>query len=124
MAEDYPIFGTGPGTFERLFQFYRPTIYDYWPAQVHNDWLESLITFGRAGTALIVLAFVLVLLRWFVPGGIHGGRRFVTLVWMGMAGCLVHARFDFPFQIYSLLFLFLIMCAILFVLTRRPLVRL
>ncbi len=123
MAEDYPLFGTGPGSFDRLFQFYRPSIYEYWPAQLHNDWMETLITFGWVGTCLIVLALGIVLLRWFAPGGIHGGRRFVTLVWLALSGCLVHARWDFPFQIYSLVFLFLVLCAILFVMTRTPLVR-
>jgi len=123
MAEDYPVFGVGPGTFEHLFQFYRPSVYDYWPAQLHNDWLETLITFGWAGCSLIALALAAVLARWFVPGGIHGGRRFVMLVWMALAGCLVHARFDFPFQIYSIVFLFLVLCAILFVVTRSPIVR-
>jgi hypothetical protein len=37
-----------------------------------------------------------------------------------MAGCLAHARYDFPFQIHSIVFLFLVLCAILGVLTRRP----
>ena len=41
-------------------------------------------------------------------------------VWLAQAGCLVHARFDFPFQIYSILQLFLLECAILFTIARRP----
>ena len=120
IAADYPLYGTGPGTFEPLVQFYRPTLNTYWPAQLHNDWLETLITFGWVGSVLIGMAFLLVLGRWFAPGGIHGGRRFVILVWMALAGCLIHARFDFPFQIYSILFLFLVLCAILFNLSRNP----
>jgi hypothetical protein len=52
-------------------------------------------------------------------GGIHGGRRFVALAWLGIAGCLAHARFDFPFQVHSILLLFLVLCAILFTLSRR-----
>ena len=118
MAADYPIFGTGPGTFAAVFNLYRDTTETYWPAQIHNDWLETRITFGWAGSALISLAFVTVLVRWFVPGGIHGSRPFVVLTWLALAGCLVHARFDFPFQIYSILFLFLVLCAILSDLTR------
>ncbi len=120
MAADYPLFGTGPGTFESVFQLYRISTDTYWPAQLHNDWLETRITFGWLGSGLIALAFVAVWLRWFAPGGIHGGRRFVILIWLALAGCLVHARFDFPFQIHSIVFLFLVLCAILSNLTRRP----
>jgi O-antigen ligase len=120
MASDYPLFGTGPGTFESVFQLYRTSTDTYWPAQLHNDWLETLITFGWLGSALIALAFVAVLLRWFARGGIRGGSRFIILIWLGLAGCLAHARIDFPFQIHSIVFLFLVLCAILFVSTRRP----
>jgi len=121
MAEDYPVFGTGPGTFETVFgQLYRTGTSTYWPAQLHNDWLETRITFGCLGSGLVVLALMVVLLRWFAPGGIHGGGRFLILIWLALAGCLVHARFDFPFQIHSIVFLFLLLCAILFTLARRP----
>ncbi len=120
MAGDYPIFGTGPGTFETVFQLYRGSTNTYWPAQLHNDWLETRITFGWVGSLLIGLAFLLVLARWFVPAGIHGGRRFTVLTWLALTGVLVHARYDFPFQIHSVLALFVVLCAILSCLSRRP----
>jgi hypothetical protein len=120
MARDYPLFGTGPGTFESVFQLYRKTTDTYWPAQLHNDWLETRITLGWLGSGLIALAMVIVVLRWVARGGIHGGRRFIILIWLALAGCLVHARYDFPFQVHSIVFLFLVLCAILFSLTRRP----
>ena len=83
MAADYPVFGTGPGTFETVFgQLYRKTTDTYWPAQLHNDWLETRITFGGLGSGLIALAFVAVVLRCFARGGIHGGRRFLILIWL------------------------------------------
>lgn len=118
MAADYPWFGTGPGTFETVSQLY-PRSDAYWRPQLHNDWLETRITFGRIGCALLALAFAVVLLRWFAPGGIHGGRRFVLLTWLALAGCFVHARFDFPFQVHSILFLVVVLGAMLFVLSRR-----
>jgi len=119
MAVDYPLFGTGPGTFESVFQLYRISTETYWPAQLHNDWLETRITFGCVGSSLIALALATILLRWFACGGIHGEGRFMILVWLALGGCLVHARFDFPFQIYSILFLFLLLCAVAFNLLRR-----
>lgn len=118
MAWDYPAFGTGPGTFETVFQLYRSSEKTYWPAQLHNDWLETRITFGFMGSGLIALAFSIVLLRWFFPGGIHGSRRFMVMSWLALAGCMAHARYDFPFQIYSILFLFVLICAILSTQTR------
>jgi O-antigen ligase len=120
MAADYPLFGTGPGTFEPVFQLYRPALSTYWPAQLHNDWLETRITFGWLGSGLIALALAVVAVRWFARGGINGGSQFIILIWLAVAGCLAHARFDFPFQMHSIVFLFLVLCAILFNLTRRP----
>ena len=106
MVQDYPIFGTGPGTFATVFQLYRYSDETYWPEQLHNDWLETRITFGWLGFSLLLAALACVGLRWFVPGGIRGSRRFVVLAWLGLGGCLVHALFDFPFQIHSTLFYF------------------
>lgn len=120
MAADYPLFGTGPGTFATVFRLYLVSSATYWPEQLHNDWLETRITFGWLGLALLLAALACVLLRRFAPGGIRGGRRFVVLTWMALAGCLIQARFDFPFQIYSIVFLFLLICAMLFSLGRRP----
>jgi len=119
MAADYPVFGTGPGTFGTVFQLYRFSNATYWPEQLHNDWLETRITFGAFGLALVLAALACVALRWFAPGGLRGGRRFVILAWLGLVGCLIHARFDFPFQIHSIVFLFLLICALLFSMGRR-----
>jgi hypothetical protein len=119
MANDYPIFGTGPGTFATVFQLYRFSNATYWPEQLHNDWLETRITFGWVGFLLILAALACVALRWSAPGGIRGGRRFILLAWLSLVGCLVFAGFDFPFQVHSVLFLFLLICAILFNMGRK-----
>ena len=118
--QEFPWFGTGPGTLEAVFQMYRSTD-EYWPAQLHNDWLETLLTFGWVGSLPIALAFACAFGRWFLPGGIYSNWRMTALIWLALAGCMAHARYDFPFQIYSILLLFLLLCAILSVLThRRP----
>lgn len=119
MADDCPLFGTGPGTFGPLFQLYRPDTEEYWPAQLHNDWLETLITFGVFGSVLIGLAFCIVLSHWFLARGIHGSWYLALLLWAALAGCLFYARYDFPFQIYSVVFLFLVLCSALFSLSHE-----
>lgn len=114
MTDDYPWFGTGPGAFGSVFQFYRNSHADYWPGQLHNDWLEYLITFGRVGGALLLATFLTVLARAFRPGGVRVPWTFAALLGTGLGGCLLHARFDFPLQIYSLQFVFVLLCAALF----------
>jgi O-antigen ligase len=120
IAKDYPYFGTGPGTFDPVFQMYRSSPDEYWPAHLHNDWLETRITFGGIGFGAILLALLLAAFRWFLPGGIQSSWSFPAFCWLSLAGCLLHARFDFPFQIYSIVFLFVLLCAILSTLSRRP----
>jgi hypothetical protein len=108
MARDYPLFGTGPGTFGTVFQLYRISNATYWPEQLHNDWLETLITFGWTGLLLALAALGCVAVAgWFAP------RRFAVMAGLALAGCLVHARFDFPFQIHSIVLLFLLIAAML-----------
>ena len=110
---DYPIFGTGPGTFEPVFQLYRTSTEQYWPSQLHNDWLETAITFGAVGLTATILALALLLLRCLVAGSSQTPWSFAAMLWVAIAGCLVFAKVDFPFQIYSILFLFLLLCAVL-----------
>jgi hypothetical protein len=120
MARDFGVFGSGPGTYESVSELYRPPTLGFWPAQVHNDWLETRITFGLPGVILILSSLAVVLLRWTSAGGLFAGTAFVFLSWLALAGCLVHACFDFPFQVHSVVFLFLLICAILFTVSRRP----
>jgi hypothetical protein len=123
-AADYPFFGTGPGTFERVFQFYRGSHEAYWPAQLHNDWLETRITWGWFGTGLVLVALFIVLMRWFLGGGITIDPGLTFLMWLSLLGCLVQARWDFPLQVYSILLLFVVWCAVLFTLSRTSVLEL
>lgn len=118
IAADYPLFGTGPGSFEAVFQLYRNSPEAYWPAQLHNDWLETRLTFGWLGTGLILSTLILVLRRWSVPGGVAVGTSFVLMLWLALAGCAFQARWDFPLQVYSILFLLVLWCAVLCTLSR------
>lgn len=113
IARDHPVFGTGPGTFEHMFQLYRQSLDEYWPAQLHNDWLELRLTFGWTGFILMLAALAAVVAHGWVRGRIGASRRFVWLGWLALAGCLLQARWDFPFRTYSVVVLFLVVCAIL-----------
>ena len=119
MAVDNPVWGTGPGTFANLYFLYRKDPGEDWFAQLHNDWLETQITFGWVGCGLLAIAFAILLSRWFATGRIGGGRRLPLLLLIAMAGAFLEARWDFPFQIYSTLFAFMIACSVFFALSRH-----
>ncbi len=113
MVSEFAPFGSGAGTFEKLYPMYRESPTEAWEAYAHNDYLETRITFGWVGSVLILLTLVTVPLcsRW--GSGIPVGRTFVLLWMAALGGMLLHARFDMTFQVYSLHFLFLIACAVL-----------
>jgi hypothetical protein len=113
IAADYPWFGTGPGTFEKVFQLYRGSVDGYWPAQLHNDWLETRVTFGWIGSGMIAMGILLIMLM--LQNRVCTRRAYPLDFVLGLSllGCLLQARWDFPLQIYSILFLFVIWCSVL-----------
>ncbi len=118
MALDYPLFGIGPGAFRALYQMYRKDPEQSWQAFLHDDWLEIQVTFGWVGSMLILGLLGLTLTRWFLPGGVFGQWEFVAMLWVAAAGCLAHAKFSFPLQVYSILLLLLAELAVLSALSR------
>jgi O-antigen ligase len=118
MAADFPLFGTGPNTFGSVIRLYlNPR--QLWFVQAHNDWLETRVTFGWVGLLSLVLVLICVAARSFFSGGIYAHWSWAAFFWIALGGCLVHARFDFPLQIYSILFVFIIECAMLFSFTYK-----
>jgi O-antigen ligase len=120
MARDCPVFGTGPGTFGSVYQLYRRSPGEEWFAYAHNDWLETAATFGWVGFSTVLFMLILAVSGWFLRcGSIPAHRVLVKFLWLSLAGCLVYAVVDFPFQIYSVLSFFLLVCSILSCLSRR-----
>lgn len=120
IVDDFPVYGTGAGSFSAMYNIYRAGFHQPWHGYLHNDWLQTRVSLGWVGFALSLLALGLVLARWWVPGGLVESLDLVGPLWVAIIGCMVHATFDFPFQIYSILFLFTVYCAILFSISRRP----
>lgn len=116
MKQQYPVWGSGAGTFASMYQFHRKPWQD-WAGYLHNDWLEMRITLGPIGLGIILTGLFLLLLRSLLGPGLATMRLIVGLWWVALSGCLAHARFDFPFQIYSVLFLFVLLSSVTLVLT-------
>lgn len=119
MALESPLFGTGPGTFGSVYKLYRVSVDHAEAAYAHNDWLETRITYGWFGHTLVLLMLLPPFLRWWIRDGIAGPWDMVAMIWLAMGGCLFHARFDFPFQVYSVALMFLTLAGVCVCLARR-----
>ncbi len=103
VANDYPILGSGAGTYATVFPLYRdgslpPLFFEH----VHNDYLELLIEQGIVGFVLLGCAIVLLLsLVLDAYRRRHDllmrGMLFASLV--GTGTLLIHGLLDFNFQI-------------------------
>jgi hypothetical protein len=113
MAKDYPLFGSGAGSFASMYWLYRTGSDTEWFAYLHNDWLEWRITLGWIGFALLLASLAGTCAHWFLGAGVPLPGLLAALVWLAMAGCLVHARFDFPFRVHSIVTVFLLYCSVL-----------
>ena len=118
LTQDFPVFGTGAGTFAWVYQLYRGPD-QIWAAYLHDDWLELRITFGWAGFSIILAMLLAALLHWPAGRGFANRWEMAAFIGIAIAGCLLHAKYDFPFRIYSLVLMFLLLCALL-VSSQRP----
>jgi O-antigen ligase len=112
MAQDFAVFGSGAETFAPLYYFYRHKDPE-WNAYVHDDYLETRVTFGTVGFVIILLIFLAVWLVPFFGNGIPAPPEFILFIGVAMVGILIHAKFDLPFQIYSIHSQFVLLCAVL-----------
>lgn len=112
MAQDFALFGSGAQTFSPLYLFYRNKD-PQWNAYAHDDYLETRVTFGTVGFVIILMIFLGLWLVPFFGNGIPAPPEFFLLIGVAMVGILTHAKFDLPFQVYSLHSQFVLLCAVL-----------
>ncbi|MCW5558359.1 MAG: O-antigen ligase family protein [Verrucomicrobiae bacterium] len=113
MAKDFEPWGGGAESFRRLSDLYTDPGKPLWEAFVHNDWLEAHLSYGSVGLALLALLSGLWLCSWLRGPWLGISRWFSAFALLSLAGMLLHARFDLPFQILSLNTLFALIGAVL-----------
>ncbi len=107
LVKDFPIFGTGFGTFKFVFQHYKSfpeqAIYDF----AHNDYLQLL----AEGGGISLLAFL-----WLVVRALKGLLKSPTPIargaTAGFLAILFHSFFDFNLHIPANAYVFAIILAI------------
>jgi O-antigen ligase len=102
LCRDYPLFGTGLGTFGVAFKPYQTAFVSFFVDHAHNDYLEAVAETGWAGAALLFVPIVVLLVRMvlsFLDDPRHY-RRAVTLGCIGSTlAVLVHSLIDFNLHI-------------------------
>ncbi len=112
MGEDFPVWGSGAETFLTLNGLYRSGARLRWHGYVHDDWLETRITFGWVGFALVVAMLLMLPVLKLRIGTVPIQRESTLLFGIGLIGVLAHGRLDFPFQIPSIHLMFLVVAAV------------
>jgi len=115
ILDDYPLFGTGAGTFYTAFTRYRghdiPDFYDH----VHNDYVQFLAETGAIGIGLMGL-FVIAALACAVLAQARRrdplARGVAFGVVMGVVAIGMHSTVDFNLQIPANAFVFTILLAL------------
>ena len=111
MLHDHWMLGSGPGSFIALYQLYRPDTGSLWQVYLHCDWLQTLVTYGIGGFMLLLLAGVLAAICPFIRNQLTVPTSFVALVALSLSTGLLNATLDFPFQVYSIQHLFVVLAA-------------
>jgi len=115
IVKDYPVFGSGPGSFYTVFPRYRPetvrAYYDY----AHNDYVQFAAESGVLGLAILGLLVALslgaaLLAQWRRRDPLMRGLSFACI--MGVTSILIHSWVDFNLQIPANAAYFLVLLAL------------
>lgn len=112
IIRDFPLLGTGGGTFHLAFPHYKPEnlLAGFWD-HAHNDFVEFASEAGITGfllLAALVMHSVMRSLRLLVQSRDQFARGMAFASLMGICSLLIHAAVDFNLQIPANAMLFLI----------------
>lgn len=111
MASDAGVFGFGAGTFPGLYALHRGSAEDPWYAHASNDWMEFRVTVGLFGMAVLLLLLASLIWTCRSARGLRAPREFLVLLVLSLAGGLLQALLDSPFQVPAVALVFLLLAA-------------
>jgi O-antigen ligase len=117
---DYPVFGTGLGTFRFSFLHYAPPGRSWWTT-AHNEYIELICDTGFVGGAIFLLGFIAYFSRVLRPGNIRGRMTpyAYTGIVAGMAALLLHSAVSSNLQVPANGLLIVVLGASLLALVER-----
>ena len=115
MIDDRPLLGSGPGTYNYVFQKYRKSFKGerIITGHPHNEYLEIISDYGLVGFLLFSSAWIYFLFSLIKSSIYHDKIKYKYMSFAAismMIGTMVHSFFDFQMHIYpnSLTFCFLL----------------
>jgi O-antigen ligase len=101
IIKDYPLTGTGAGTFYTIFPSYKPATVNHFYDHAHNDYVELLTDHGFIGISLFAALVLCVIARTIGvlrhrKSALAKGLAFSTI--MACCAALLHSLVDFNLQ--------------------------
>lgn len=115
IARDFPIFGSGFGTFSHIFPRYQPFASSFAFPYVENEYLQLLAETGVVGILLIFVSAGIFFSTTLTAWKQRHSRWSIVLVAGGisaMASLLIHSSVDFHFHIPANALLFTVIAAL------------
>ncbi|MBI3865249.1 MAG: O-antigen ligase family protein [Planctomycetia bacterium] len=113
---DFPILGTGFGTYRYAYQPYQTKPVKLWFYNADNHYVEGLTEGGAIGIALVGLCLLLMIrVVWVLVrrGTRHGSDSLAYVALFAVISQLVHAGLDFGISMPSNLLTFAVLCGLL-----------
>ncbi|MGV6851222.1 MAG: O-antigen ligase family protein [bacterium] len=115
---DFPVFGSGGGSYQTIFPFYRQhDVYQYYD-HAHNDYLEFSIEYGIPATLMMGWMVLMALFNAFKAQRLRKNRTLQGLgfgVSMAIIAGMIHAFVDFNLHIPAYSFYFSMILALAWV---------
>ncbi|MEN8155192.1 MAG: O-antigen ligase family protein [Acidobacteriota bacterium] len=115
MAYDFPIFGTGFGTYKYSFFCYDTDPGGKWSTHAHNEYIETLTDGGIVGTIILLSLFGILIASIFKMwiSRKHPEIKIMGIgILTGIFAVSIHSFFDFSLRIPSNLFVFILLLAL------------
>jgi O-antigen ligase len=115
LIKDYPVFGSGPGSFYVTFPRYRPPTVVAFFEYAHNDYAQfaaesGLLGLGLVGLFVLMTLFVALKAQWQRRDPLMRGMSFACV--MGTVAILIQAWVEFNLQIPANVVLFMVLLAL------------
>jgi len=122
LVSENPMLGSGAGNFYTRYPYYQSRALDpsyfkgndfYRSGHSHNDFIQFAAEYGIPAAGILYFIFVLIFITGFKYLAKQGQDKFVVMGMLsGISALLVHAFFNFPFQIIPttiIFYLFIVM---------------